>query len=148
MAGGWIFYAVWSAFTAWTQTGEVRFRSPEVLALLDEAIDWLERYCFVEERGLFGRFHSCETPLPGSRGDGWDNAVGKPAGYTDVRYEGERIVQSFDIYVNLFMHATYGMMAAMDPDGAQDYLARADVLAQSMEHFFDEGLPGYGYLLT
>jgi hypothetical protein len=74
--------------------------------------------------------------------------VGKPAGYTDVRYEGERIVQSFDIYVNLFMHATYGMMAAMDPDGAQDYLDRADALAESMEHFFDEGLPSYGDLLT
>jgi hypothetical protein len=143
-----VFYAVWSAFTAWTQTGEERFRAPDVLALLDESIDWLERYCYEDEHGLFGRFHSCETPLPGSRGDGWDNAVGKPAGYTNVTYEGERIVQSFDIYVNLYMHATYCMMAAMNPPRAQDYLARAETLAESMEDFYGEGLPSYGHLLT
>jgi hypothetical protein len=108
----------------------------------------LERYCYEDEHGLFGRFHSCETPLPGSRGDGWDNAVGKPAGYTNVTYDGERIVQSFDIYVNLYMHATYAMMAAMAPERAQDYLNRAEALAERMQKFYGDGLPSYGDLLT
>lgn len=142
------FYAAWSAFAAWTQTGDESRRSPEVLALMNDTVEWLERYCFVKDAGLFSRFHACETPLPGSRGDGWDNAVGNPSGNTNVRVDGKRARQSFDIYVNLYMYAAYTMLAAMDEERADDYLARAEGLGRNMERFFGRGLPAYGDVLT
>jgi len=144
-----VFYAIWSAFTAWTQTGDDRFVTGENLAVLEDAMDWLERYSFDGEAGLFGRWHRGESPLPGSRGDGWDNAVGKPTDHQDCVYEGESIRRSYDIYINLFSYASYVMLAAMDTGTAADeYLQKADALAERMAPLFGDGLPDYGDLLT
>lgn len=144
-----VFYAIWSAFTAWTQTGEDRFVNGQNLAVLEDAMDWLERYAFDEAMGLFGRWHRGESPLPGSRGDGCDNAVGKPTAHQDCVYDGQSIRRSYDIYINLFSYASYVMLATMETGAAADqYLRKAEALAERMAPLFGEGLPDYGDLLT
>ncbi|MFO7957761.1 MAG: hypothetical protein R6X33_11765 [Candidatus Brocadiia bacterium] len=144
-----VFYAIWSAFTAWTQTGDDRFVTGENLAVLEDAMDWLERYAFDDDVGLFGRWHRGESPLPGSRGDGHDNAVGKPTARQDCFYEGESVRRSYDVYINLFSYASYAMLATMETGGSADeYLQKADALAERMAPFFGDGLPDYGDLLT
>jgi hypothetical protein len=147
-----IFYAVWSAFNAWTQSGDERWRSPETLAVLADAMDWLERRCLDKKRGLFGRFFACETPLPGSRDDGFDNAVGNPTGRSSIKCEGVLANQSFDIYINLYAYSAYGMLAALhadaDPGRADDYLGRARALGEKLAAFIPaSGLPDYGDIL-
>ncbi len=144
-----VFYAIWSAFTAWTQTGDDRFVTGERLAVLNDAMDWLERYAYDDGVGLFGRWHRGESPLPGSRGDGWDNAVGKATSRQECVYEGEAIRRSYDIYINLYSYASYIMLAAMERRAASEtYLRKAEDLALRMEPFFGEGLPDYGDLRT
>jgi len=71
-----ILYAVWSAFAAWTQSGGGAEPPPAAAAVLGEAVDWLERWCFDDEAGLFYRVFACETPMRGSWDNGYDNAVG------------------------------------------------------------------------
>jgi hypothetical protein len=144
-----VFYAIWSAFTAWTQSGEDRFVTGDNLALLEEAMKWLEDYCYDSSAGLMGRYHYCESPLPGSRGDGWDNAVGKPTGPARREYGGKSIRRSYDIYINLYSYASYVMLAAMKgPREGRRYLRKADRLADRMKDFFGRGLPAYGDLLA
>lgn len=146
-----IFYAIWSAFSAWTQSGDdARYRSPDTLAVLHDALDWLERRCFDRRRGLFGRFFACETPLPGSRDDGYDNAVGNPTGPSHVRHDGVPARQSFDIYINLYAYAAYGMLAALETNDtkAQSLLRKAQRLGRRIARFFpDNQLPDYGDIL-
>ena len=145
-----IFYAVWSAFNAWTQSGNDRWRSPENLAVLADAMDWLECRCFDRKRGLFGRYYACETPLPGSRDDGFDNAVGMPADVSNTQCEGHLANRSFDIYINLYAYSSYGMLAALqtDPSVADCYLARARALGEKLAAFIPaSGLPDYGDIL-
>lgn len=146
-----IFYAIWSAFSAWTQSGDdARYRSPEVLALLHDALNWLERRCYDRRRGLFGRFFACETPLPGSRDDGFDNAVGNPTDPSDVRFDGVPARRSYDIYINLYAYAAYGMLAALETDDtkARTLLRKARRLGEHLAHFFHDGrLPDYGDIL-
>jgi hypothetical protein len=145
-----LFWAVWSAFTHLTQTGDRRFASGESLAVLRDAADWLERYAFDRERGLFGRYHYGETPLTGSRGDGWDDAVGRPTDSLRTEYEGSVIVRSYDLAVNLQAWGTYLMMAAMDEEKAEEWLGKARALEERLGPWLGEGrdLPDYGDLLT
>lgn len=142
-----IFYAIWAAFTAWTQTGDRSFVTGSSRKVLDDAMDWLERYCLVKSRGLFGRFYHCETPLPGSRDDMWDSAVGKPVDSYECLAEGKSIRQSFDIYINLYAYASYVMLSAMhEGRQAQQYLRKAEALAEKMDRFFATDRPMYGEL--
>jgi hypothetical protein len=145
-----LFYALWSAFTHWTQTGNEKFVSGENLDLLKDATDWLERYAYDDSMKLFFRYHYCETPLKGSRGYHWDNAVGKPVDWEPAKYEGEDIVKSYDVYINMISYASYMMLASMTEGAESDaYLQKALSLEKEMKIFFPEDqMPYYGKLLT
>ena len=145
-----VFYAIWTVFNAWTQSGDDRWRSPETLALLADALDWLERRCLDKKSGLFGRFFACESPLPGSRDDGWDNAVGYSVRRSSISFKGVPVRQSFDIYINLFAKSCYGMLAALQTGAAasERLLRKALNLGEKLARFIPEnGLPDYGDLL-
>ena len=143
-----VFFAIWTAFTAWTQTGEKRFVEGENLRVLEDAMDWLERYCYDKNKRLFGRYYHCETPLPGSRGDGYDNATGKPTNFFTCRYKDKSIRRSYDIYINQFSYASYAMLAAMqsDDEKREAYLGKARELGEKIAEFYQDGLPSYGDL--
>ncbi|MDZ7725332.1 MAG: hypothetical protein U5R06_21565 [candidate division KSB1 bacterium] len=146
-----LFYAVWPAFAHWTQTGEDRYVSGQYLKNLQQGMDWLERYSFDEDRGLFYRYYYCETPLTGSRGDGYDNAVGRPNDFWQSTYKDSLIVRSYDLYINMLNYSNYMMLSAMtDAETAETYLRKAEGLEENMRHFFDTpgDLPSYGDLLT
>ncbi|MGE5557995.1 MAG: hypothetical protein ACM3WV_05210 [Bacillota bacterium] len=143
-----VFYAIWTAFTAWTQTGDGAFVSGSYLALLREAMDWLEKRCYNKETGLFRRYFYCESPFPGSRDDGFDNAVGLPIEYGSKRLRGKKVKSAEDFYINSYAYACYIMLAAMTSGGiAEAYLKKAGELAKLLKAFFtpETGeLPPYG----
>lgn len=146
-----LFFVVWPAFAYWTQTGDDTYCKGKYLETMEMALDWLERRCFDEEKGLFGRYHFCETPLTNSRGDGYDQATGAPTFRWGSDYEGETIVRSYDMYINALNYAVYMMLAAMESgEKAQEYLNKATQLEANMRKFFeyDDPLPSYGDLLT
>ncbi len=89
-----LFFATWPAFAYWTQTGDKTYISGEYLLNLEKAMDWLETYVYDEEKGLFGRYHRCETPFSGSRGFGWDNAVGRPTDKYYAIHEGDPLMNN------------------------------------------------------
>lgn len=145
-----LFYAVWSAFSYWTQTGDDTFINGRYLDVMEEATSWLEKYTFDEEKGLFTRYHYCETPLKNSRGYGWDNAVGKPVSWEPNKYKGTDIVDSYDMYINFINYSVYVMLAAMveGTDKADSYLAKAETIEKNMAKYFPEGkMPLYGELI-
>jgi hypothetical protein len=145
-----VFYAIWTVFHAWTQSGDAHWRTPARLAVLADSLDWLERRCLDPRSGLFGRYFACETPLPGSRDDGYDNAVGHPADPSRVHWQGVPARRSFDLYINLYAYAAYGMLAALQPDApaAASYLRRALALGEKLARFLPpDRLPDYGDIL-
>ncbi len=147
------FYAIWSAFTHWTQTGDSRFITGANLVLLEESMDWLERYCYDEGRELFYRRYYCETPLKQSRDYGWDNAVGFPVGWQPAPYKGVDIIKSYDIYENMLNYAAYQMLASMNVENnnmqkANLYLEKAKTLEIGISSMFNnDSLPLYGLLI-
>jgi len=145
-----LFFAVWSAFTHFSQTGEARFASGESLAVLRDATDWLERWTFDPERGLFGRYYEGETPLSDSRGDGWDDAVGSPAERLRTEVRGRVVTRSYDLAANLTSWGVYLMLAAMDAERAPAWLAKARALEGKLRPWLDrrDALPDYGDLRT
>ncbi len=145
-----LFYVVWPAFLQWTMTGDRELVSGKNLQTMYNAMDWLERYCFDSGKGLFGRYHYCETPLAGSRGDGWDNAVGRPTRKWPALYEDHSIVRSYDIYINSLSYDTYLMLAMMsDGKKADEYYSKAKELGKHIEEFYgDKILPDYGVLIS
>lgn len=147
-----LFYVVWPAFSHWTQTGDKSLCSGEYLKTMENAMDWLERYCYDEQKGLFGRYYACETPMTGSRGDGYDHATGAPTFKWGSEYEGNTIVRTYDIYVNYLHYSTYLMLSAMqeNEEKADEYYRKAKNLEENMVKFLDyEGvLPSYGDLET
>ncbi len=146
------FYAIWSAFTHWTQTGDKKFVSGENLELMRDAMNWLERYAFDEEKGVFFRYYYCETPLMYSRDYNWDNAVGKPVlNWDPAPYKGKMIKKSYDIYVNLLNYSVYRMLESMciANNIENNYGEKAEKLAESMKHWFEkDGLPMYGHVIS
>jgi len=147
-----VFYVVWQAFAYWMQSGERTFCQGEHLTLMQEAMDWLERYCFDPDLGLFGRFYKSETPLPGSQDDGADNACGAPTEPSDVSWNGRQVTQSFDLYNIMFYNAWLFLAAMEEADGQEEAATRrrqqADELLQRIEPFFDreDFMPSYGAL--
>ncbi len=146
-----IFYVLWVVFTHWTQTGDAAFVSDENLSLLDEAMDWVERYIFDRERGLFGQHFADETPAVGARDDEWDYAIGKPGKSERPTFDGIPISRFYDTYINVLMHSAWTMLAAItDGDKSDTYTAKATALWKKIKPFFDtrtNGLPQYGELL-
>lgn len=146
-----LFYVVWSAFVYWTQTGDQTFTRGAYLKTMEDAMDWLERYSFDAQQGLFCRFYYTETPLSGSRDDGYDNATGAPSDHFSSEYHGKLIKKSYDIYINSLNLAAYYMLAAMETgERASFYLAKAQALEKHMRRFYetDDRLPSYGDLLA
>jgi hypothetical protein len=146
-----LFYVVWPAFNYWTQSGDDTYIKGEYLEVMEEAMQWLEDYCFDEDKGLFGRYYHCETPLTGSHGDGWDEATGAPTFKWESDYKGKTIVRSYDSYINLTSYACYMMLSAMTSGEKADmYLEKAEALDKKNKIFFDydDSLPSYGELLT
>ncbi len=146
-----LYYVVWPAFLHWTQTGDDSFVKGDSLKVMEEALDWLERYAFDPAKGLFGRYYFCETPLTGSRDYGWDNATGAPTDRFDSVYEGRTITRSYDVYINALNHAVYLMLSAMETGPkAEAYLEKARALERAMQRFYayPGALPSYGDLQT
>ena len=147
-----LFYVVWPAFSYWTQTGDKSLCTGENLQTMENAMDWLEKYCFDENKGLFGRYYACETPMTNSRGDGWDHATGAPTFKWGSEYNGKTIVRSYDLYINYLHYSTYLMLSAMEENEtkAQMYLTKASQLEGNMVKFlnYKDVLPSYGDLLT
>ena len=149
------YYAVWSVFNHWTQTDSREFLDDGSLDTLCTAVEWLERRAFDPERGLFGEYTADETPAFGARDCGWDYAIGKPLNNNHgIRYNEHNVVRSYDTYINLIMHSTYTMLAAMcDDEISARYTAKAADLWQHLAPFFDHsrrgdnGLPIYGELV-
>lgn len=145
-----IYYVVWTLFTHWTQTGSREFLQGEDLALVEEALHWVERYIFDEDRGLFGEYFADETAAFGARDFGWDHAIGQPSGPNGIQHEGRKVVRSYDIYINLLLHNVYTMLAATGGGHAASYGAKAADLWTHLEPHLKErpnGLPVYGELL-
>lgn len=146
-----LFYVIWPTFNYWTQTGDDTFVKGEYLKTMEDAMDWLERYCYDEEIGLFGRYHYCETPYSGSRGDGFDNATGAPTYPNQSMYKDTLVVRAFDLYINILNYSNYMMLASMEKgDKANEYIEKAKTLEKNMKPFFDydDKRPSYGYVLT
>ena len=147
-----LFYVVWPAFSYWTQTGDKSLCEGKYLDTMERAMDWLEDRCFDANRGLFGRYFYCETPMTGSRDDGWDNATGAPTFKWKSEYQGKTIVRAYDLYINLLCYSTYLMLSAMHTDEAKakENYQKARNLEKQIKIFFDyeDTLPSYGQLLT
>ncbi len=147
-----LFYVVWSAFSCWTQTGDKSLCQGKYLDTMERAMDWLEDRCFDKGKGLFGRYFYCETPMTGSRDDGWDNVTGAPTFKWKSQYNGKIIVRAYDIYINLLCYNTYLMLSAMHSDEAtaEENYQKALNLEEQIKIFFDyeDTLPSYGRLLT
>lgn len=141
-----IYYAVWSVFTQWVQGGTV---VGEQVTLLQEAMGWVERYIFDEERGLFGQYFADESPVRVSRDAGWDGAIGKPGGEDGLKLRGRYIRRCYDCYINLLMFGAYGMLAALPGcRDAEGYRAKAARLWEKVSEFLGgEGLPAYGEVM-
>jgi hypothetical protein len=146
------YYAIFSAFSYWTQTGDKSYLSGENLALLEDAMDWLERHCFDPSQGLFGRYYHSESSLYGSRDYGWDNAVGKPAQGRPPVFHGVTIRRSYDLYINLLSYSSYLMLSAAEQsEKAEAYQRKAEALAVKMQPWLDDrqdGLPAFGTLIS
>ncbi len=145
-----ILYAVWSAFTAWTQSSNAGLSAEERAVLID-AVDWLERWCFDAEVGLFYRVFACETPMRGSWDNGYDNAVGwvwKGTAHSNgVFWKGKPVARTYDSYINLGMVSVYRMMAALTGE-ARPWLDKADALRQNSEFLIPTDAPApYGQVV-
>ncbi|TAH24811.1 MAG: hypothetical protein EAZ07_08845 [Cytophagales bacterium] len=147
-----LFFAVWSAFTHYTQTGSKKFVSPEYLTLMGQATQWMEKNFFQKEKGVFGRYHYCESPFTGSRGDGWDDAVGSMGDKGYTLFNGDTIVRAFDLYTNQIMYATYLMLSAMENSPKNsEYLQKAMALEVKLKAYYttkNQVLPSYGELIS
>ena len=113
---------------------ERSFLSGENLALLEDAMDWLERRCFDPSQGLFGRYYHSESSLYGSRDYGWDNAVGKPAQGRSPVFHGVTIRRSYDLYINLLSYSSYLMLSTAEQgEKAEAYRRKAGSTTGKMD---------------
>ncbi len=146
-----LFYVIWPAFLYWTQSGDDTFAKGEYLKTMEDAMDWLERYSFDPQQGLFYRYYYGESMLTGSRDDGFDNATGAPSNLLPSLYEGQLIRKSYDVYINSLNLACYYMLAAMETGPRADlYLEKAKTLEEHLVGFYqtEDRLPSYGNLVT
>lgn len=146
-----LFYVIWPAFLYWTQSGDDIFTKGAYIKTMEDAMDWLERYSFDAQRGLFYRYYYSETMLTGSHDDGYDDATGAPANRVPSMYKGQLIKKSYDLYINRLNLACYYMLSAMESGERADlYLEKAKALEQHLKPFYQtkERLPNYGELIA
>lgn len=104
-----LFYVVWAQHCRWLQDGQGV--EGDDLQVQRDALDWVDRMCWDEDRGLYGRFFTCESSFEGCRDDGWDAPVGAPTSWIPVAHEGRRLKRSYDVYINLLQYAVLRMLA-------------------------------------
>lgn len=145
-----LFYVLWPTFLYWSQTGDDAFLKPAYRKNMRDAMDWLERYCYDKEKGLFFRYFYCEAAYVHSRDWGWDNATGAPTNYYPSNYKGDSVFKAYDAYINLLNLANYWMLAAMETGKmADEYALKAIALEEKVKKFFEYNhpLPSYGDLI-
>jgi hypothetical protein len=144
-----LYYVVWSLFTHWTQFGRLDFASAADWALIDEALAWIEAVTWDESRGLYGSHWADETPGFGHRDQGWDYAIGQPAGSGEgIRHQGRPVSRNYDVYHNLCMHSIYCMLAALRNEPAfLNKAARVWPELQKLLNTRNDGVPVYGEVL-
>jgi len=137
-----LFLSLWAAFTHFTQTGSRMFGQGVYRDNILAATDWMERAFFDSSRGAFGVEYVGENPFIGSHDFGWDEAVGRKMTTAAPARDGELIVRSYDMDINLQMWNTYLMLAAMEdrPEAAETWLAKAKTLEPFLENLL--GLRG------
>lgn len=145
------FYGIWSAFTFWTQTGNTKFLAPQYMSVLEDNIKWLENNYFDKKKGMFYRYHYCESPFYKSPGDGFDDACGKPGGNNVSKYRNDTISRGYDQYMNSICYSNYVMMAAMSQSPKkEEYLSKAKKLGEKCMNYYEmtKPFPGYGLLIS
>lgn len=145
------FYGIWSAFTYWTQTGNSKFLAPKYMSVLDDNIKWLENNFFDKSKGMFFRYHYCESPFYKSPGDGFDDACGKPSGNNISLYKNDTISMAYDQYMNSICYSNYIMMAAMSTNPKKsEYLIKAKKLGEKCMNYYEmtNPFPSYGLLIS
>lgn len=108
--------AVWAAYMHFGLTGDRRFVSGEYLKVLEDAVAWLDRYCFDPKLGALGTFYfggGSEDPFYGSNDFGWDAAVGCPMNRDCYapRFDGQIILRGYEFGMNLNHYNMYRMLA-------------------------------------
>ncbi len=144
-----VYYAIWSAFTHWTQTGSRRVIPPESVQVLEQAMDWLERYCYDAKQNGFGRFYLGNQPLSGSQDYGWDAAFAGPDFASPIKLNGKTIDRSFDLYINQLAYSGYLMLAALESrEKSETYANQADKLEKFLESYYKKSgaLPAFGFV--
>jgi hypothetical protein len=141
--------AVWAAFMHWGLTGDDRFVSGQNLRVLEDAVDWLDRYCFDPEVGGLGTFYfggGSEDPFYGSNDFGFDAAVGCPIRRDCYapRYQGRIILRGYEFGMNLNQYNMYLMLAART-SGAKSaaYARRAGTIEKFLLKLLDENARAY-----
>ncbi|TAF77535.1 MAG: hypothetical protein EAZ53_02455 [Bacteroidetes bacterium] len=145
------FYGIWSAFTFWTQTGNAKFLAPKYMSVLDDNIKWLENNYYDKKKGMFFRYHYCESPFYKSPGDGFDDACGKPGGNNVSMYAKDTISMAYDQYINSICYSNYVMMSAMSQSPKkEEYMAKAKKLGEKCMNYYEmtKPFPAYGLLIT
>ncbi|MFW5804238.1 MAG: hypothetical protein ACOCWG_03295, partial [bacterium] len=118
--------------------------------VMEDAVDWIEKYSYDPKMKAFGRYYAHEIPLTNSWDYGWDNSLGKPTETVPVKFNEQVITRSYDLYINSLMYATYHMLSAMQyGEKSREYTYKASQLEPFIKSLFKENeLPGYGVLLT
>ena len=145
------FYGIWSVFTYWSQSGDDAFLTPQNLKVLEDNIKWLENNYYDPKKGMFFRYHYCESPYYKSSGNGWDDAVGRQTNPEAYRWKGDTILRAYDTYINSINYANYVMMSMMEKgEKAAEYAQKAEKLSEKLNPYFtDNGtFPSYGELVT
>lgn len=110
-----LFYVVWALFMYWTQNGNLDFMTSADWDLIYEALEWIEKVCWDDERKLYGEHFADETPTKGHRDSGYDYAIGMPTNieWSFLTWKNVGVVRNYDVYFNTLMHSVYVMLAAM-----------------------------------
>lgn len=145
------FYAIWSAYTYYTQTGKNKFLTDTYMSVLDDNIKWLENNFYDPKKEMFFRYHYCESPFYKSPGDGFDDACGKPGGNNLSLWGSDTIAKGYDQYMNSICYANYIMMSAMSKSPLKEsYLAKAKKLGEKCMNYYEmaKPFPSYGMVMS
>ncbi len=146
-----LFYVVGAAHAASIEDPEGDwFRGTRLQTQID-ALDWLDRYCWDEEKSLYWRHFACETPFEGSRDYGWDAPVGIPTEAVPMRFQGKVIRRTYDIYVNCLQYAVLRMLAPhVDAERRKQFLNKAARIDSALDPLWEQlhrGTPPYGWVV-
>ncbi len=145
------FYAIWSAYTYYTQTGKNKFLTDKYMSVLQDNILWLENNFYDSKKEMFFRYHYCESPYYKSPGDGFDDACGKPGGNNLSLWGKDTIVKGYDQYMNSICYANYIMMSAMSKSPLKEsYLAKAKKLGDKCMNYYEmtKPFPSFGMVMN